>query len=495
MAVTILVIGGCKAGKKTARSGNAQEQGASSQFENYFIDACTHSNNGNYDVALKLFNKCKELKPQEASVYYEMSRLYEKENDKSLALQHAMKAWEYAPENKFYAIWYAAKLRQNSNLTEAGNVLEKALENNKKDETIVKELDYLYALKNEHQKRISLWNNYQAAAGFKLGTSLKLIDLYKSQKDYKSAHTVYDQIKKASPGKYQYFIDDANLYLEQQDEINANLNFEKAIEINPNNWKVNYALYNSYRQKKDFVKAGRFLKQAFADVNTNFDSKISACVELNNEVKADTSINYFTRIAAAELIKLYPLNANALVTAARFLDQAGHTREALDNYQKAYTLNPNMFEAWTGAINASEKLDLAGNMATVSEQALEYYPNVAALYASAAKGYNLTGEYRKALDQSVSGKSYALDDEVRYQLFLQEGIAQFRLKNYTEAEKSLKAAMAINSKEKELYDQLGNVLFFLGKKDEAVQQWQKAKELGLNTTNINKKINERTFHE
>jgi tetratricopeptide (TPR) repeat protein len=491
----LMVVGGCKAKKNSAitdAEGNAE---AASQFDNYFIDACTHANTGNYDVALKLFNKCKDIKPQEASVYYEMSRLYDKMGDKAMSLQNAMKAWQYASSNTYYGLWYANRLRQNNQVDDAIVVLEKLFAENKKDEQIVKDLDYLYDRKGDIPKRITLWNAYQSATQYKLSTSVKLIDLYKSQKDYKSAHQVYEQIKKASPAKYQYYIDDANLYLEHGDEINANINFEKAIEINPNNWKINYALYRSYRKKNDINKAGLYLGKAFADVNTSFDMKLSTCMELNNEAKTDTSAYYFMKIAATEIVKLYPENANAQLTAARFFEQTGNISAALKSYQNAYTSNPNMFDAWLGAISCSDRLSLYTNLSSISEQAIEYYPNVAALYASAAKGYNKTRQYEKALEHVTSGKSFALDNEAKYQLFMQEGFAYFKLKNYVLAEKAYEAALAINATEKELYDELGNVKYFLNKADEAVSNWQKAKDMGIKNGIIDKKIRERKFYE
>ncbi len=490
----LMVMEGCKPRKSNAHAEANQAAEASNQFGHYFIDACTHYNNGNYDAALKLFIKCRDLKPGEASVYYELSRVYEKNEDKNLALQNAMKAFELAPANKYYALWYASKLRQNSQYDQAISVLHSVLPANSKDEPLIRELDLLYGLKGDTPRRISLWKNYQEATSYKLSTSLKLIELYKAQKDYAAAHKVYDDIKRASPGKFQYYIDDANLYLEHNDEANANLNFEKAVAINPNNWKVNYALYNSYR-KKDKVKAGRYLGMAFADVNTSFESKINACVELKNESKTDTGMRYFTTIAANELVKLYPENANALITAAKFYEENENYRLAFDRYQAVYKLNPNMYDAWTGAIACAEKLDLAGDMASISEQALEYYPNVASLYLSAARAYNMKKEYRKAADHCTSGKSFALDNDTKCQLLTEEAFALFKLQDYNGAEKACLEAMAINKEEKQLYDIMGNVKYFLRQVDEAVKNWEKARDLGLKNPVIDRKISERKYYE
>jgi len=47
----------------------------------------------------------------------------------------------------------------------------------------------------------------------------------------------------------------------------------------------------------------------------------------------------------------------------------------------------------------------------------------------------------------------------------------------------------------ELRDHYGDILYFIGEKDKAVEQWMKAKELGKNTATVNKKIEEKTFFE
>jgi len=47
----------------------------------------------------------------------------------------------------------------------------------------------------------------------------------------------------------------------------------------------------------------------------------------------------------------------------------------------------------------------------------------------------------------------------------------------------------------ELVDHYGDILYFAGEKEKAVEQWMKAKELGKNTTTVNRKITEKTYFE
>ena len=486
-------MGSCKAKKKQASTATVSPE-VNSIFESTFIDACTHANNGNIEMAIKYFKKCADIKPGEASVQYELSRLYDRSGDPVLALQYAMNAYQLAPGNKFYAIWYAGRLSHGKQYDAAIKVLAKAREDNRKDAQIVNDLDRLYDLMNNTDKRIELWSSFQAE-GYKLTSALKLVELYKSKKDYKSAHMVYDDIKKASPRKYQYFIDDANLYLSQGDEANANANFEKALEINPNNWNINTALFQAYRNKKDMVKAGMFLKQGMEDVNVSMTDKISYSAKLYREAKNDTSVCYYTGIAAKELESLYPDNAESRFTAAESWKACGALGKALASYRKASELNPNLYDAWVGAIESAERLSQYEDMLSLCNAAMDYFPNIAFLYAKSASASNHLKKYQQALDMTQSGMRYALEDHAKSQLLVQQGLANFGLKKYEASLKSFEDAMAIPGADSELYDYIGNVQFFLGKTDEAVKNWEKAKQMGLDSQLLERKIKDRKYYE
>ena len=72
----------------------------------------------------------------------------------------------------------------------------------------------------------------------------------------------------------------------------------------------------------------------------------------------------------------------------------------------------------------------------------------------------------------------------------------FKLKKYAEAktwiEKALRNGTTNNSTQVEHY---GDILYLLGEKDLALQQWIKAKSFGAGSENLNKKINEKRYVE
>lgn len=72
----------------------------------------------------------------------------------------------------------------------------------------------------------------------------------------------------------------------------------------------------------------------------------------------------------------------------------------------------------------------------------------------------------------------------------------FKLRKYAEAktwiEKALRNGTTNNSTQVEHY---GDILYLLGEKDLALQQWEKAKSIGAGSENLNKKINEKKYIE
>jgi len=69
----------------------------------------------------------------------------------------------------------------------------------------------------------------------------------------------------------------------------------------------------------------------------------------------------------------------------------------------------------------------------------------------------------------------------------------FKLKKYTEAKIWIERALQHNSTNAVQLEHYGDILYFLGEKDKALEQWQKAKEIGSRSETLDKKINEKKY--
>jgi predicted negative regulator of RcsB-dependent stress response len=68
------------------------------------------------------------------------------------------------------------------------------------------------------------------------------------------------------------------------------------------------------------------------------------------------------------------------------------------------------------------------------------------------------------------------------------------MERYTEAEEFLRKA-AESGEDGTVYEHYGDVLFKLGKTDQALEYWQKAKEAGGTSDKIDQKITDKQLYE
>ncbi|MBL7471790.1 tetratricopeptide repeat protein [Robertkochia sediminum] len=83
-------------------SADLATEGVEDAFQESFFEALKEKGIGNLDKALGLLSKCKEMRPDEPAVYYELGRIYLEQKQYSLAQSHLVNALEQDPTN----VWY-----------------------------------------------------------------------------------------------------------------------------------------------------------------------------------------------------------------------------------------------------------------------------------------------------------------------------------------------------------------------------------------------------
>ncbi len=493
IVIISIFIQACKTSKKTVNS--ADQNDLSVKFEKLYIEACTQYNIGNFTVALAQFNKCSDIKPEEASVYFQISRIKQNLNENNAAFQNASRANTLDPANKFYAYHYVRMLRVNGDYIKATEVLKACINFNPKDENLFIQLDEIYSIQKETSKQIELWNQYKNTVGLKNRTGIKLIELYKRNNDFTNAHRIFDELKKGAPNKAQLYIDDAKLYESQKDEVNAMINYEKAMILSPNNWEINYALYQFYCTKNDTDKASKYLNAAFHNSTTSFETQLPACLAILKSIDSDTANCKYAKIAAIGMADAFSRNAKALYTSGELFYACGNYELAFNNFNLAYELDPNLFDAWKGAIDCGFKLNKVDQSIAIAGKAIEFFPNTVLLYEKLSEAYILKKQFEKAIEASSLGEKFSFDDETKSRLLFQKANGYFLLAKYSEAKLIIEEALVINKSSGALYDLLGNIFFKQSNIDKAIENWQLANDLGYKIELTKKKISDKTLYE
>jgi tetratricopeptide (TPR) repeat protein len=494
LSLLILSCGAKKSQTNTSSSKNKQ----SLPSDEIFIDAIVQKQIGNNEKAIQLLLKYIAIEPSQAAPYFHLSELYVLDNKKELALQNAMKASELDNKNKFFALHYAKLLGFNRNVDLAVKVLQNSLTFNPNDEQICKELDGFYMQKGQTDAAIQLWKNYEKNAGYKLSTSLRLIELYKAKKDFNSAHEVYNQIKKASPLKVKYYIDDARLYKSHGDDANAMISLEKAVAIQPSNYEVNLELYRFYNTKKDTSKSNVYFRNIISDAKVGSDKKAPLVKDAMLQFEQHAQQNQLLWIAN-QMQQIHPNDDRALFMVAQIYDLLKDDNKAIDFYQKATAINPNLFDAWQNAISAANRSKQYKKAIEISKEALDFFPNYTPFYISLSQAHLMQKEYQQALTTANNGLKIAalqgMSQAGLIELNYQKIAALIKLQNFTEASKAINEALKANSDDFQLNEYMGDVLALQGKTEDAVSFWKKAINPQVENKILDQKIKEKKYVE
>ena len=149
------------------------------------------------------------------------------------------------------------------------------------------------------------------------------------------------------------------------------------------------------------------------------------------------------------------------------------------------------------------------------------------VYASLGDGYNALGQYKEsdeAYEKALAASSeniYVLNNYAYYLSLRGEKLQTaadmaskanelkpnnssfedtyawvlFKQKKYVQALVWVEKAVSNNSKSGVLQEHWGDILYHLGQKDKAFEKWQLAKEMGVKTNVLEKKINEKKYFE
>jgi len=511
------------------------------------------------------FRKALQANPNVAAINYELARVLIKREKLDEAAIFAQKAYELAPENKYYGLELAEISAQQRKYAKAADLYRVVINQNDDNTAYGLELAAVYLLDDKYEEAIKAYNEVEKT----LGVDEDII--HQKQRIYLKLNKVDKAINEAQKlidserGESRYLVEMAQLLLAAKRPKEAQQQLENALKLNPDEADARIILAEIYRQSGNQQAAEQQMGQMFANPNADVDVKMQALLSLLRESKDDaTRQEVLTR--AQELIKAHPKEVRAYAVYADILSKLDRKADARDAYVKAARIEPSMFELWAAILQLDGELNQIDSSLAHSEQAIELFPNQGMFWYANGTAYLMKRNYQKSVDaleealklssenqnlttviQAQLGDAYngtgnhAKSDEAyeaalkkdpendyvanNYSYFLSlrkqklerarelaSGVVArnpanatfldtyawvlYVLKDYalarTYLEKALGAGQGISGTIVEHY---GDVLFQMGEKEQALEQWKKAKSMGENSPQIDKKIATQQIHE
>ncbi len=471
-----------------------------------------------YDSAAAALEKVIELAPSHVNAHYKLARIYE--TSKPLqAIEIYNKLTEIiGPE--WSVLIRVAELHENlGNLDEASEAIEELLTIDPSNTAIQKLLTEIYSRGKKYDEALKILSEIIEFTPDDLDARERKAQILIQQGDWKAAAEQYNYVLeqqdisletkiRVGASYFAHSLKDTSallpakqfferinkdttdwqvkLYLGaialcEGDDSLANKNFRIVGELAPMNPQGWVGLGGLFFDNQRYEEAAKVMKEGIQLHPQDF------VINLILGLSLAQSSNH---IEAKEYLKtaseLNPNDLTALSAYGFTLSQLKENDEAILYLKKALLINPNDVNILGTLGLIYDSIEMWNECDSTYERALEIDSMNATINNNLA--YSLS-ERGIRLDEALEMAKIAIEKEPLNSSFLDTiGWVFFKLEDYEKAKEYLEKALEVAGERPVIMDHLGDVLFKMGKKNLALELWQKAYDLDTSNTLIKNKI-------
>ncbi len=326
---------------------------------------------------------------------------------------------------------------------------------------------------------------------------LALADYYRSKKDTKKS---YEVLKKAFANPSINIDQKVRILSPYFGMLQDSVQLQQALELSEIATKANADEAKAFAIYGDFLYQAQKLKEATIayEKTLELDKKVFAVWQNLMFIQAEQNAFDALLKTSNEAKELYPSNQIVHYLNAVAKSQLKDYNGAIEAYQQALNLlyNNTDLEAqiYAGLGDAYHSLKNHAKSDASYEQALKLKPNDAYVLNNYAYYLSLRKErLEKALEMSKKSNEIVQKNPSFLDTY---AWIYFTMGNYSEALIWIQEAIKYEKEPSPtLAEHLGDIYFKLGKSEEALKEWERAKRLGTKTDVLEKKIKEKKWYD
>ncbi len=447
----ILIVAGlslisCKSSKKIQSPEISQREKELKEMEylHYFLEGHRLKLMGYLGESLAAYQKCLGIKPQSATIHYEIASLYVFNNQLEDARFYAEKAAEFDPRNKWAQLLHAGLLIQNNKWKDAALVYEQILSI---DDNIDYKLDLaeIYSMNPKASKKaMNLYNEIENEWGVIEYVSLNKHKLLKTKGDNENAMEELRKLAISYPDEIKFSL----LYAEELVRFNRMIEAEswynQAISNHPNHGVLSLSYASFLMLNKKYKASIPYYRIALKDVDLNYALKREALALLYDYYYNETNRNEV--IELVEIVNdLHPDESeDKIVRALIFMDEGNWTqaRVLIQNQIEDAKVNQELVNL---ALHISLQLDDNELLYQDAKTAVGLFPLYANYYVLLGQACLFTKRYNEGIESLTEGLVYAIGDTALlsdFYMFL--GELYNRTEYHIESDRAFEKSISLN---------------------------------------------------
>lgn len=456
-----------------------EEEKKDLEFRFYFHDAIREKMVGNYQSAIRLFEKCVEIKPEDDAVHYALSELYAQIGSLQNSFEHAEKAVDINPDNKFYRLNFALISLQVGKYKEAISEYQTLLKEEPEN------LDYLFQYSeclmylNKIDEVLEIYERIEEIVGVYKELSLRKHEIFRELKKEKEAIDELEKLIQSSPGNpefYQYLIDYYNALGQKEKGFET---LERMIKENPENGYAQIKLSEHYMNNKELDKAMDALFKAFSGESVDIDTKVKLLITLFDISEDNSEMTLAGYQLLDSLTKYHPNEAKAFSIKGDFLLRDNRNSEARRAFKRASELDDTRFAIWKQLVLLDGELQNYEYMWEDAYEASENFPSQPMFYLFQGMAGLKIGKHKEAAQILDFGRGIVVNDrDLRKEFDTYLAEAWFHSKEYKRSFQLYEKLIQDDGENSLL---LNNYAYYLSL---ANQNLDRAKELSLKANKL-----------
>lgn len=428
----------------SARDRPARDNARTERFSREFFAGLKAKTLGDTRAAFDHFTNCVDLDPSSDAVWYELAILHYSERNNSQALAMINKAIAINDRQPWYLGLKADLLQKEGEYQELVGTFDQLirLQPEKVDHYYNKAAALLELSRNS--EALDVYRRIEQMEGPGPGLTLARQRVYQKSGQHDKALEEINELINRYPDQARYYMIRGELYDAGYRSRKALDSYQQALKLDPDNGYAHLAIADHYRIRGKNKAAFDELKSAFRSPGLRLDSKIKLL--LNNYVKEDNSPATWAEGEELALIltEVYPKDARGYAIAGDIFLQQNKRSKAREAYRQAVKYEKNILLLWEQLL----RLELSGEnyaeIAAVSSEALENFPDEADFYLFNGVSNLQLGHYDLAITALNKGLERAAEPALKLQFYSSLGDAYHAIGDHAASDRAFDAALRLD---------------------------------------------------
>ena len=442
-----------------------------------FIEAEREKLLGNYDTAIGILRELHRQDSDNAAIAYELGRLYLANGDTEEAVRYLKMAIELDSSNEWYIKYLADVYQQNERNEEGAALYEELVTRHPDDQFLYFKWAFFLVKAGQIDKAIRVYDDLEKRIGLNEEIARRKHTLYLGQGDTRRAARVLEELIEAFPQVIEYRHLLATFHESRGNDNAARKVYEEILELDPSDARAQLAMTGQSNLVRDEVRMLGELRTIFERPDVEVDLKISQLYPFITKV-AETGDRELAD-AALQLTDLmesvHNSDAKCFAAAGDLYYHSGRREEAVEKYRATIERDDNVYPVWEQLLNALYELGDYDALYQEANNALDLFPNRAAMQYYLAIGADGIGRYNDALDAlSMADMIAGRDENLRGEVMALQGQVDWHRGDKTAAATAFTEALSLSAASAEVNYRYCLYLLESGQVDQALDYAQRA---------------------